>query len=166
MASRLAGRIQLSTDAWGAYLTGVRRAFAFARVDYAQIAKGFASPVDPSAPGRYSPPVCIGCAKQRMIGRPKPELVSTSYVESLHMTTRQNCRRFTRLTNAHSKSAVNHAHAVALNFFVHNFIKVHTTLTENAGVKTTPAMAAGLTDRVWTVADLVARLDPEAATIR
>ena len=65
-----------------------------------------------------------------MIGRPKPELVSTSYVESLHMTTRQNCRRFTRLTNAHNKSAVNHAHAVALNFFVHNFIKVHTTLTE------------------------------------
>ncbi|MGH7629350.1 MAG: IS1 family transposase, partial [Gemmatimonadales bacterium] len=72
----------------------------------------------------------------------------------------------TRLTNAHSKSAVNHAHAVALNFFVHNFIKVHTTLTDIAGVKTTPAMAAGLTDRVWTIADLVARLDPESVTIR
>ncbi|MGH7630829.1 MAG: IS1 family transposase, partial [Gemmatimonadales bacterium] len=77
VASRLAGRIQLSTDAWGAYLTGVRKAFAFARVDYAQIAKVFASPVDPSAPGRYSPPVCIGCVRQRMIGRPRPELVST-----------------------------------------------------------------------------------------
>ena len=68
VASRLAGRIQLSTDAWGAYLTGVRKAFAFARVDYAQIHKVYASPVDPTAPGRYTPPVCIGCVKQRMIG--------------------------------------------------------------------------------------------------
>jgi hypothetical protein len=142
------------------------KAFAFAHVNYAQIIKVYASPVDPAAPGRYTPPVCIGCVKERRIGRPRPELVSTSYVESLHMTTRQNCRRFTRLTNAHSKSAVNHAHAVALNFFVHNFIKVHTTLTENAGVKTTPAMAAGITDRVWTVGDLEARLDPQAVTIK
>jgi hypothetical protein len=87
--------------------------------------------------------------------------VSTSYVERLNLNTRQNCRRFTRLTNAFSKSAVNHAYAVALTFFAHNFIRAHGTLTKAAGAKTTPAMASRLTDRVWTWDDVLAMMDPE-----
>ena len=95
-----------------------------------------------------------------MIGRPNMDLVSTSFAERQNLNTRQNCRRFTRLTNAFSKKAENHSYAVALNFFVHNFMWVHSTLTKAAGVKTTPAMAAGLTDRPWTMDDLLAMMDP------
>lgn len=87
--------------------------------------------------------------------------MSTSYVERLNLDTRQRCRRFTRLTNAHSRKAENHAHAVALNFFTHNFCRPHSTLTKATGVKTTPAMAAGLTNRVWGVEDLLALMDPK-----
>ncbi len=136
------------------------KAFAFARVDYAQISKVYASVVEPGVV-RYSPPVCIGVVRQRMIGRPDPDLISTSYVEALNLTTRQNCRRFTRLTNAHSKKAENHAHAVALTFLVQNYVKAHTTLTKQAGRKTSPAMAAGLADRLWTVEDVLARMEPD-----
>ncbi len=92
VAERVAGRIQLSTDSWGAYLTGVRKAFDFGRVDYGQISKTYASVIEPGVT-KYSPPVCIGCVRQRKVGRPDPDLISTSYVESLNMTTRQNCRR-------------------------------------------------------------------------
>lgn len=161
MASRLANRIQLTTDAWGAYLNGVRKAFDFARCDYAILSKAYGQSMEQGPARRYSPPVCIGCSKERVIGRPDVDLVSTSYVERLNLNTRQNCRRFTRLTNAFSKSAVNHAYAVALTFFAHNFIRAHGTLTKAAGAKTTPAMASGLTDRVWTWDDVLAMMDPE-----
>lgn len=160
MASRLANRVQLTTDGWGAYLAGVRQSFDFARCDYAILAKVYGQSVEQGPARRYSPPVCLGAIKQRMIGRPDVDLVSTSYVERLNLNTRQNCRRFTRLTNAFSKKAENHAHAVSLTFFSYNFCKVHSTLTRAAGAKTTPAMAAGLTDRAWSWEDVLAMMDP------
>lgn len=90
------------------------------------------------------------------------EKVSTSYVERLNLNTRQNCRRFTRLTNGFSKKAENHAHAVSLYFMHYNFCRVHATLTKaNGGVHTTPAMAAGVTDRVWKVEDMLALMEPD-----
>jgi len=161
MASRLANRVQLTTDAWGAYLAGVRKAFDFAKCDYAILVKAYGQSMEQGPSRRYSPPVCIGATKERKIGRPDIDLVSTSYVERLNLNTRQNCRRFTRLTNGFSKKAENHAFAVALTFFAHNFIRAHGTLTKAAGIKTTPAMAAGLTDRVWTWDDVLALMDPE-----
>jgi hypothetical protein len=88
--------------------------------------------------------------------------VSTSYVERLNLNTRPNCRRFTRLTNGFSKKAENHGHAVAMTCFSHNFVKPHGTLSKAAGRKTTPEMAAGLTDRVWTLADVVEMMDGAA----
>jgi len=100
--------------------------------------------------------------KERIEGNPDPKHVSTSYVERQNLTLRMNARRFTRLTNAFSKKVENHAHAVALHFMVYNFCRSHGTLTKKAkGIHTTPAMAAGLTDHMWSVEDLVALLDPE-----
>jgi IS1 family transposase len=161
VSSRLANRVQLTTDGLGWYLPAVRQAFEFARVDFAQLVKSYGASMEQGPARRYSPPVCTGATKVRRIGRPDEELVSTSYVERLNLNTRQNCRRFTRLTNAFSKKAANHAYAVALNFFAHNFIKPHGTLTKAAGVKTTPAMAAGLTNYVWTMADLLSMMSPD-----
>lgn len=166
LAIRLSNRIQLTTDAWGPYLDGIRKAFDFARCDYAKLVKVYGQSGEQGPAGRYSPPVCKGALKERMIGRPDIDLVSTSYVERLNLNTRQNCRRFTRLTNAFSKKAENHAHAVALTFFSYNFMKVHKTLSKGEkkgvrGVPTTPAMTAGLTDRGWTWDDVLALMDPD-----
>jgi hypothetical protein len=98
-----------------------------------------------------------------VIGRPNPELISTSYVERQNLTMRMQMRRFTRLTNAHSKKAENHAHAVSLYFMYYNFCRVHQTLTkERKGVHCTPAMAAGVTDRVWKVEDILAATSEDA----
>jgi IS1 family transposase len=160
LASRLAERIQLSTDGAYMYMKAVRTAFNFARCDYARLVKVFGPYEEPTGARRYSPAVCTGAIKERMIGRPDMDLVSTSYVERLNLNTRQNCRRFTRLTNGFSKKAENHAHAVALSFFAHNYLKAHGTLTKAAkGIKTTPAMASGLTDHVWSPTELLERLD-------
>src|SRR6266511_1092680 len=115
--------------------------------------------VDPDkvdAAHRYSPPVCTGALKLRKIGRPDPDLISTSYVERSNLTLRMQQRRFTRLTNAFSKKAENHAHAVSLFFLHYNYCRPHQALTKAAnGTKTTPAMASGLTDRVWIILDVV-----------
>jgi len=166
LAQRVAGRIQLTTDGWGAYVGAVRHAFGFARCDFAQLIKSYAVPVDAQGQQRYSPPICTGMQKIRVIGRPEMAKVSTSYVEALNLATRTHCKRFTRLTIAHSKKQENHAHAVALNFFVHNFIRVHTTLSKKGGPKMTPAMASGLTTRVWTMEDLVDLMDPKTVTVK
>jgi hypothetical protein len=115
---------------------------------------------------RYSPPVCTGAQKLRCIGRPDPDLVSTSFVERSNLTLRMQSSRYTRLTNAFSKKAENHAHAAALFFMHYNYCRPHQTLTKAAnGTKTTPAMASGLTDHVWTVKGIIALMDPEAARI-
>lgn len=163
LRSRLSQRIQLTADGHGAYLTAVRRAFKVGEVDYAQLVKQYGQVeqgVDSSR--RYTPPVCTGTTKVRWIGRPDFDLISTSFVERSNLTLRMQSRRFTRLTNAFSKKAENHAHAVSLFFLHYNYSRPHQTLTKAAkGVKTTPAMAAGLTDRVWTVKDIVALMDPQ-----
>jgi IS1 family transposase len=166
LAQRVTGRIQLTTDSWGAYWGAVRSAFGFARCDYATIVKEYAAPQDVESKRRYSPPVCIGAKKLRLIGRPDMSKVSTSYVEAMNLATRTHCKRFARLTIAHSRKQENHAHAVALHFFAHNFIRVHTTLSQERGAKTTPAMASGLTDRVWTVEDMLTLMDPKSVTIK
>lgn len=161
VASRVANRIQLTTDGHHMYLGAVREAFAFGRVDFAQLAKQYGQVQGIEGAQRYSPPVCTGAIKMRVIGRPDMDLVSTSFVERSNLTLRMQSRRFTRLTNAFSKKAENHAHAVSLFFLHYNYCRPHQTLTKAAqGVKTTPAMAAGLTDRVWTVKDIVALMDP------
>lgn len=165
LAVRVRGRIQLTTDSWVSYIGAVRHAFGFARCDYAQLVKQYASP-DVVVQRGYSPPICTGAIKIRMIGRPDPDKVSTSYVEAFNLSTRTHCKRFARLTIAHSRKAENHAHAVALNFFAHNFIRVHSTLTSECKAKTTPAMASGLTDRPWTVDDLLTLMDPKAVTVK
>jgi IS1 family transposase len=166
LAQRVSGRIQLTTDGWAAYTGAVRAAFGFARCDYAQLVKQYASPNATEDIPRYSPSVCTGAMKIRMIGRPDKDKVSTSYVEALNLSTRTHCKRFARLTIAHSMKQENHAHAVALNFFAHNFIRVHSTLSKEAGRKTTPVMASGLTDLPWTVEDILTLMDPKAVTVK
>jgi IS1 family transposase len=163
---RLTRRIQLTTDGYGMYLTAVRRAFDFGEVDYAHLVKQYGQPQEGiEASHRYSPPVCTGAEKVRMIGRPDFDLVSTSYVKRSNLTLRMQNRRFTRLTNAFGKKAENHAHAVSLFFLYCNYCRPHQTLTKEAGEKTTPAMAAGLTDRVWTADDIVTLMDPEQKAV-
>lgn len=166
LAGRCRNRIQLSTDGHGMYLNAVRKAFDFARCDYGRIIKEYGQSPDQGPSRRYSPPVVVAVLKERMIGRPNMDRVSTSYVERLNLNTRQNCRRFTRLTNAFSKKAENHSFAVALHFFASNWIRPHGTLTKAAGgVKTTPAMAAGLTDHVWTWEEALTLADEAAQTV-
>ena len=162
IASRLTRRIQLTTDGHGMHLTGVRMAWPSSEIDYAQLIETYGQPEGVENERRYSPPVCTGAEKVRMIGRPDKELVSTSYVERANLTMRMQMRRFTRLTNGFSKKAENHAHALSLNFMHYNFCRVHATPTKaKKGVHTTPAMAAGVTDRVWKVEDILALMDPE-----
>lgn len=162
VAGRLANRVQLTTDGHNMYIEAVRKAFAFARVDYAMLAKTYANPEGMKGQRRYSPAVCTGAVKERRVGRPDMDLVSTSFVERANLTMRMQMRRFTRLTNAFSKKAENHAHSVALHFFVYNFCRKHATLTKAAnGVHTSPAMAAGLTGHVWTVEDMLAMMASE-----
>lgn len=158
LASRLAHRVQLTTDGFGVYLTAVEGAFGWNGIDFAMLVKLYG----PSLGGtrRYSPPELIGIKKTRIMGKPVEAEVSTSFVESHNMQMRQNIRRLTRLTNAHSKKLENHIHAMALWFMYYNFGRKHTTLTKNAGgVHTTPAMAAGIADHVWKVEEIVGLLE-------
>ena len=152
LASRLANRVQLTSDGHGAYLEAVEGAFG-ADVDYAQLVKIYGPTI--TAPGRYSPAECTGIRKRTVEGRPDADHVSTSYVERSNLTMRMHMRRFTRLTNAFSKKVENHAHAVALHMMYYNFVRIHKTL------RVTPAMAAGVTDRLWEIED-IAKLVEEA----
>lgn len=158
--SRMTNRIQLTTDGHSMYFAAVGAAFND-DVDYPQLVKYYG--VDPNAPvGKYSPPICLGTEKKWISGSPDYEKVSTSYVERSNLTLRTQNRRFTRLTNGFSRKMENHAHSVALFFFAYNFCKPHTTLTKAAkGIHTTPAMAAGVTDHIWTMEELLDLMDPE-----
>lgn len=152
LASRLANRIQLTTDGHYGYADAVDIAFR-GQVDYAMLLKTYGS--DPNEERRFSPPVVLSEKRIIVNGRPDPELISTSYVERQNLTMRMSMRRFTRLTNAFSKKVENHAAMVSLHFLYYNFGRVHSSL----GRLTTPAMAAGLADHVWTcdeIADLIA----------
>jgi IS1 family transposase len=156
LRSRLANRVQLTSDGHGAYLEAVEGAFS-GDVDYAQLIKLY-GPSSEGTIGRYSPAECIGARKQKIEGNPDPKHVSTSYAERQNLNMRMHMRRFTRLTNAFSKKIENHAHSVALFTFYYNFVRVHKTL------RMTPAMAAGVTDRLWEITDIVKVLeDWEAA---
>ena len=153
LRARLANRVQLTTDGHKAYLEAVEGAFG-GDVDYAQLIKLYGEPTGQKGHERkYSPSECTGTKKRVVEGSPVKALVSTSHVERQNLTMRMHMRRFTRLTNAFSKKVENHAYAVALHFMYYNFAKVHQTL------RVTPAMAAGLTDRLWDIADLVAIVD-------
>ncbi len=145
LASRLANRVQLTSDGHKAYLEAVEGAFG-CDVDYAQLVKIYGPTI--SAPGRYSPAECTGSRKRAVEGKPDIDHVSTSYVERQNLTMRMHMRRFTRLTNGFSKKVENHAHAVALHMMYYNFVRIHKTL------RVTPAMAAGVTDRLWEIADI------------
>lgn len=149
-ASRIQGRVQITTDGHMAYLEAVEDAFG-ADVDYAQLQKIYGSSLETET--RYSPAVCIGCDMKTVSGKPDPKHVSTSYVERQNLTMRMHMRRFTRLTNTFSKKIDNHAHAVALHFMYCNYSRIHQTL------RVTPAMEAGLTNHVWSIEELLQTLD-------
>lgn len=150
LQARLANRVQLTTDGHKAYLEAVEGAFG-GDVDFAQLVKLYGPTI--TAPGRYSPAECIGAKKVRREGNPDIAHVSTSYVERQNLTMRMSMRRFTRLTNAFSKKLDNHIHALALYFVFYNFTRIHKTL------RMSPAMAAGVTDRLWSLEDVVAKID-------
>ncbi len=147
--------MQLTTDGHKAYLEAVEGAFG-ADVDYAQLVKLYGATAD-SAKGRYSPADCTGIIKTRIEGRPDAKHVSTSYVERQNLTMRMHMRRFTRLTNGFSKKVENHGYAVALHCTFYNFVRIHKTL------RVTPAMAAGLTARLWEMKDIVALVEAAEA---
>ena len=154
VADRLANRVQLTTDAHKVYLDAVEDAFG-GDIDYAKLIKIYGE--GPASAGRYSPAECTGIKKERMMGAPDPKHISTSFVERQNLTMRMHNRRFTRLTNAFSKKIENHVYAVALHFTYYNFVKWHKTL------RCTPAMAAGLTARLWDVSDIVALVEKAEA---
>ncbi|MDP9120053.1 MAG: IS1 family transposase [Acidobacteriota bacterium] len=149
LAGRLVNRVQLTTDGHKMYLSAVEDAFGGA-VDYAQLVKAYGA--SPEGEKRYSPAECIGCERIAVTGQPDPKHVSTSYVERHNLTLRMGMRRYTRLTNAHSKKLQNHTAALGLFLSFYNFCRIHKTL------RVTPAMAAGVTPRVWSVEDLVGLL--------
>jgi IS1 family transposase len=146
-ASRIQGRLQVTTDGHKAYLVAVEEAFG-ADVDYAQLQKIYGASLETET--RYSPATCVGCDMKVVSGRPDPKHMSTSYVERQNITMRMHMRRFTRLTNAFSKKIDNHAYAVALHFMYVNFVRIHQTL------RITPAMESGLSDHAWELSELIA----------
>jgi IS1 family transposase len=149
LASRLRYRVQLTSDGHRPYLEAVESAFG-AQIDYAMLVKLYGA--DPENERRYSPAQCIGAIPTVITGRPDEDHISTSFVERQNWTVRTTMRRYTRLSNGFSRKIENHMAAVALNYFAYNFIKIHTTL------RTSPAMAAGVTTRLFDVSDLVALL--------
>lgn len=146
LASRLANRVQLTSDGHKPYLEAVEGAFG-GDIDYAMLVKVYGPA--PEGQRRYSPAECIGAHKHRIEGDPDPKHVSTSYSERNNLNIRMHTRRMTRLTNAFSKKVENHAHAMALHFMYYNFVRIHKTL------RTTPAMAAGVSKRLWEMSDIV-----------
>ncbi len=158
MALRLANQIQLTTDGHKAYLEAVEDAFG-AAIDYAQLIKLY-GPDFTEGHRRYSPAQCIGTEVTVIQGQPEAKHISTSHVERQNLTMRMGMRRFTRLTNAFSKKLENHMHAVSLHFLYYNFARPHKTLAKvNNGYPATPAMAAGLTDHVWSIEEMIDLLD-------
>lgn len=150
---RLANRVQLTTDGHSAYLSAVYGAFEDVGVDYAMLDKIYGSSSGKSAEARYSPPVCLGTRKIVRAGSPDPAHISTSHVERSNLTLRMTNRRYTRLTNCFSRKWANHVHMLALGFVAYNFCKQH------KAHRLSPAMAAGVTDKLWSFEDIVERMD-------
>ncbi len=154
VASRLANRVQMTTDGHKSYLEAIEGAFG-GDIDYAQLVKMYGSAPE-SMKGRYSPAECTGIKKRRVEGNPRKEDVSTSYVERQNLTMRMSMRRFTRLTNAFSKKIDNHIHMLSLYFVHYNFCRIHKTL------KVTPAMAAGVSNALYDMEWVVGLIDERA----
>ena len=157
LRSRLANRVQLTSDGHKAYLVAVEEAFGM-DVDFAQLVKiyGTATVEDQR---RYSPAECTGCIPTPIVGDPDPKHISTSFAERQNLTMRMHMRRFTRLTNGFSKKLENHIHMIAIYTVFYNWTKIHKTL------RTTPAMAAGLSDRVWEMSEIVELMDEVNAPV-
>jgi IS1 family transposase len=149
LSKRLANRVQVTSDGHRAYLEAVEAGFG-ADVDYAQLVKLYGEVPHPA--GRYSPAQIQGTKTFCCTGDPDPKHISTSYVERQNLTMRMSMRRFTRLTNAFSKKVENHAHAVSLHYMHYNFVRIHKSL------RVTPAMASGITHRLWSIEDLAGLL--------
>jgi len=153
LAERIATRVQLTTDGYRPYLEAVEDAFG-CEIDYAMLIKLYGENTgNRKDQTRYSPATCIGCETRRVTGNPKEAHISTSYVERQNLTMRMSMRRFTRLTNGFSKKVENHAHAIALHYMFYNFCRIHKSL------RITPAMAAGVTSKLWEIEDILNVLD-------
>lgn len=154
MASRLANKIQLTTDGLKSYLVAVDEGFTGndIPIDYATLTKLYSNPPDGNEK-RYSPGQCCGSRKDEIKGYPDPKHISTSFVERQNLTMRMSMRRFTRLTNAFSKKVENLGYAVALHFMHYNFARIHQTL------RVTPAMETRVSNHVWNIEEIVALLD-------
>ena len=150
LAGRLASRVQLTSDGLNVYLSAVEDAFG-ADIDYAMLIKHYGNA--PEGQRRYSPAVCTGATKVSVSGNPDDAHISTSYVERQNLTMRMSMRRMTRLTNAFSKKLENHRHSVAIHFMYYNFVRIHGSL------RVAPAMAAGVTDQLWSIEDMIGLLD-------
>lgn len=151
-ASRIKGRVQLTTDGHHAYLEAVESSFG-SEIDYAMLIKIYGKPETKNDQIRYSPAECVGCEKRWVAGNPDKKHVSTSYVERHNLTMRMSMRRFTRLTNAFSKKIQNHAAMVAIHTVHYNYVRIHRSL------RCTPAMAANLTEKLWSLEDMIRMVD-------
>jgi IS1 family transposase len=152
LADRIIDRPQITTDGLQSYVVAIDEIFG-TDVDFAQLIKVYSEAKGNAQEVRYSQGVCTGVVGKKITGRPDARHVSTSYVESHNQKMRQHMRRFTRLTAGHSKKFANHCHALALYFAFYNFVKQHSTL------RMSPAMAAGVTDHLWEMSDIVALID-------
>jgi IS1 family transposase len=148
LAGRLTNRVQLTTDQLNSYIEAVDTAFR-GEVDYGQAVKFYEADTTPS--GRYSPPRVVSAERHSVVGEPVTKHISTSLIERQNLTMRMSIRRFTRLTNAFSKKIENHKAAVALHFANYNLVRMH------RAIRMTPAMAAGVVNRLWTLEELVER---------
>jgi IS1 family transposase len=152
LADRLTNRVQITSDGFQAYRAAVAKAFG-RDVDFATLIKYYGKPQDGQA--RYSPADVVAVESEAVCGSPIPSDISTSFIERQNLTVRMSMRRFTRLTNGFSKRLQNHKYAVALHYFHYNFIRKHQT------IKTTPAVMADVTDKVWTMIDFVRLMETE-----
>src|ERR1700736_2919247 len=154
LSKRLANRVQITSDGHRAYLEAVEAGFG-ADGDYAQLVKLYGEVPHPA--GRYSPAQIQGTKTFCCTGDPAPKHISTSYVERQNLTMRMSMKRFARLSNGFPKKAENHAHSVAIHFMHYNFVRIHQSL------RNTPAMAAGVTTKLWSIADLVKIIEDREA---
>src|SRR5579863_1802148 len=151
LASRLAGRVQLTSDGLKFYRQAIKAAFG-QEIDYAQLVKIYGE-IDTEGNRRYSPAQCVGCEVKTVVGDPDPDHISTSYIERHNLTVRMSNRRFTRLTNGFSKKVENHTAQIAIFMVVYNFHRKHMTLG------TTPAVKAGIADHIWSIEEIIGLLE-------